>query len=277
MSSHSLKVSGLIIGGRKCGTTWLYENFQNDPEFCVSKKVKESGYFSGGSLVDRTNYEALYEDGIDARKIEVDTSICYSPEAATKILDYNPKMLIVLILREPAAYLISRYTHSLRKGELHEADPLAALENNKWLRDELNYPKIISRFKAFEIGNQLTVLPFSFLNQNPIAFYGNVKAALGGNPYGNFTPSLLPVNVARNARFAWVSRLLSSGAKMSRGIGAHQMVNAVKSTGVLKLLEKPAVAPNYSMEILNAAIERANPGTDAAYRKICADATMIDW
>ena len=34
-------VVGLVIGSRKCGTTWLYENFLADPDVCVSRKVKE--------------------------------------------------------------------------------------------------------------------------------------------------------------------------------------------------------------------------------------------
>lgn len=276
MSSSSPQISGLIVGARKCGTTWLYENFRNDPQFKVSEKVKESGYFAGNAMSDSAAYEALLEGATGDRAIEVDTSVCYAPDAADRIINYNPQMHIVLILRDPAAYLTSRYTHSLRKGELDQADPLAAFNQTSWLRQELDYSALIAKFDTFRQTGQLTVLPFELLKQNPASFYDIVATALGGTAPTVFTPSLIPVNVARNARFAWVSRLLSDGAKLSRALGAHRLVNMLKGTGVLKFLEQPAETVPLDMDELNTAIEQANPGTLASYRAICEAAGLAE-
>ena len=45
-------IDGLVIGTRKAGTTWLYENFKLDSDFLVSEKVKESGFFSKELIQD---------------------------------------------------------------------------------------------------------------------------------------------------------------------------------------------------------------------------------
>jgi len=121
------KVSGLIIGTRKSGTTWLYENFRQDPRVVVSDKVKESGFFTGKSNLDTARYHDLFDPKSDLPRLEVDTSVCYASDAPDCIEQYNPQMRIVLILREPGSFLASRHTHSLRKGELSELDPTEAL------------------------------------------------------------------------------------------------------------------------------------------------------
>jgi hypothetical protein len=270
VTKPSSQIRGLVVGTRKCGTTWLYENFRVDPQFRVSEKVKESGYFAGAPISDANTYEALLDGATGVHPVEVDTSVCYAPDAANRIMAYNSNMRIVLILRDPAAYLASRYTHSLRKGELNQTTPLQALKQVPWLRAELDYPALIDRFEEFNRAGQLTVLPFAALKKDPVAFYHTVATALGGDGQSGFCPSLMPVNVARNARFAWLSHLLSNGAKMSRAMGAHRLVNMIKGTGVLSMLERPAEASSFDMEILAAEIERVNPGTQKAYNAVCA-------
>ena len=39
-----------------------------------------------------------------------------------KIYDYNPDMKIVLILRDPIEYAVSRYIHLARKGQVSTAE-----------------------------------------------------------------------------------------------------------------------------------------------------------
>ena len=68
------KVVGIVVGSRKCGTTWLYENFRHDPELTVSKTVKESGFFARPDDRDFEYYEGLFPNK-PGKKVEVDASL----------------------------------------------------------------------------------------------------------------------------------------------------------------------------------------------------------
>lgn len=231
----AVKVSGVVIGTRKTGTTWLYENFRKDPRVVVSDKVKESGFFTGETSLDAPRYHGLFEANDALPCLEVDTSVCYAPDAPDCIEQYNPQMRVVLILREPGSFLASRHTHSLRKGELKEQGPAEALEANSWLQDELDYPAITERFARF--GDQLSVFRYSDMKDDPVGFYTRVLSALGVEDDGRFTPETEPVNVSRNSKLRVVTGFLSKSAFAARRIGLHRLVNGLKSFGLHKKLE----------------------------------------
>ncbi|MDC0136894.1 hypothetical protein OAI26_09715 [Sulfitobacter sp.] len=229
------KVSGLVIGTRKTGTTWLYENMCRDHRVSLSGKVKESGFFTGSSRLDEARYHGLFDSKEDAPYLEVDTSVCYSQGAPDCIEQYNPEMRIVLIFREPGAFLASRHTHSLRKGELSEAYPAEALAANTWLRAELDYPAITERFARF--GDRLSIFKYSQVEEDPVGFYSDVLSALSISDDGSFIPETQPVNVSRDSRLRVVSTLLSKGAITARHFGLHRLVNGLKSLDLHKRLE----------------------------------------
>lgn len=230
------KTQGLIIGTRKAGTTWIYENFCNDPRVLVSKKVKESGFFTSATKLDENEYNNLFDETADEIRIEVDTSICYDPLAPEKIYKYNPCMKVILIIRDPVEFLVSRYNHSYRKGELHQVNVRTALLENNWLREELNYAEIVNRFSEADI--QLSVMTYAELVTNPIKFYSNVIAALGVSHGIDFIPDVARVNVSRNSKLRYLSIGLSSGAKIARRFGLHKTVNTLKALNFHKKLEK---------------------------------------
>ena len=97
-------VQGLVVGTRKAGTTWLYENMLEDPHFSLSAKVKESGYFTGDTGLTADAYSDLFSRG-GGQRVEIDTSVCYEDTAQDNILQYNEDMKIVVIFREPGEWL----------------------------------------------------------------------------------------------------------------------------------------------------------------------------
>src|SRR5215208_6023553 len=143
------KVVGLVIGSRKCGTTWLYENFLDDPDIAVSRKVKESGFFARADDRDFSYYEGLFPES-QGRRVEVDSSLVYSHTAPGKILEYNPEMKIALILRDPVEYAVSRFLHLQRKRQVSAAHIADTVTNDNVLRDELDYVSMLARFEAFQ-------------------------------------------------------------------------------------------------------------------------------
>ena len=229
-------VGGLLIGTRKAGTTWVYENLRSDPGASVSDVVKESGFFSGRRGTDAREYEALFPDNAGAPRVEVDTSICYHEAAPDLIEAYNPAMQLVLVFREPAAFLASRYTHSKRKGEIAQDNIADALAANAWLQGELDYGAILDRFGRFADRGALTVLRYELLQEDAAEFYLRCKEGLG-LPRSDFEPDLAPVNISRNSRFALASAILGKGAFAARKMKMDRLVNSLKGLGLHRGLE----------------------------------------
>lgn len=264
------KVGGLVIGTRKSGTTWLYENFRTDPNVAVSEVVKESGFFSGRRGDDPAKYDALISAAPGAVPVEVDTSICYAADATDRIKAYNPAMRLVLILRKPADFLASRYTHGLRKGDLAQDNVAEALAQEAWLRSELDYAGIIARFARFHDRGQLAIMQYEAMNRDPIAYYDEVRKALGVQARQPFTPDLQPVNPSRDSRLPIVSVLLSKGAFAARKMGLDGLVNRAKGTGVHRVFEKtndPEGKERLTAEAQNA-LDQLQPGSDDFYSSI---------
>jgi len=232
------RVQGLVVGTRKSGTTWLYENLKNDPFFSLSSMVKESGYFGGYNDIGLQGYLQLYGDTSKCM-VEVDTSVCYSDEALSRILEHNPKMRVVIIFRNPAQWLRSRYTHSFRKGEVTEDNSTEALANHLWLRDELDYSSIQSRFSELSQNAQLLCLPFELLVTNPQSFYNSIAGFIAGDE--SYIPIQVDANIVNQSRRSvnnTMSSFLSRSAKYARKLGLHNLVNYTKAVGVHRLLER---------------------------------------
>ena len=264
-----IKTSGIVIGTRKAGTTWLYENMRKDDRVCVSEKVKESGFFAGMPSLDTTKYDALFEPQAGQVQLEVDTSVCYDGEAPNRIEAYNPDMRIVLVFREPAAFLSSRHTHSLRKGEVSQSDPAEAMEAHEWLRDELDYPAIAARFGRFAERGALKIVKYEDLKSDPHGFYRDVMEGLGVTD-GSFVPDTEPVNVSRESSMQFVSAALSKGAIAARKMGLHSLVNGLKSFGLHKKIEHQRDTSQVadSLTTIRAAVETYRPETLAYYNAL---------
>ncbi len=127
----------LIIGAGKSGTTSLHHYLQQHPEIFMSE-VKEPNFFAleGEAAVDAqqdphqffhypwavrdlSQYQALFAAAAPTqRKGESSTMYLYRPEAIGNIKKYVPDVKLVVIFRQPAERLYSRYLHLAREDRL---------------------------------------------------------------------------------------------------------------------------------------------------------------
>lgn len=231
------KVVGIVVGSRKCGTTWLYENFRHDPALTVSDTVKESGFFARLDDRDFEYYEGLFPNK-PGKKVEVDASLAYSDVSPPKIYDYNPDMKIVLILRDPIEYAVSRYIHLARKGQVSTAEITELLRQDSVLNRELDYQSMVGRYRRFDLKGNLLVLPYEFLKADPALFYKAVKSHLIGATTNDYEPRIDRVNVARESKWTSVTRFLAQTANAARQRRLHSVVNFAKRLGIHRLFEK---------------------------------------
>lgn len=260
---------GLVIGSRKCGTTWLYENFLADPDVCVSRKVKESGFFARADDQDRAYYESLFPDAPGPR-VEVDSSLAYSDVAPARIMAYNPRMKLVLVVRDPVEYAVSRYLHMQRKNQLSPAQVPDLVANDEVLRSELDYPAMLARFAEFRAVGSLLVVPYSLLASDSANFYDTVKRHLVGRTGSGFRPTTERVNVSRSSRWARVRGMLSRAANAARRRRLHGVVNLAKKLGLHRLLEKPVDAARLAAlrESVSQAVAASHGPSVALYRQV---------
>ena len=235
-------IDGLIIGARKCGTTWLYENFRLDDLITVSEKVKESGFFSLKEVHDSTKsgYLKLIDRFESKRKkcVEVDTSIVYSPYFVSNINLHASDAAVVLILRKPEDYLVSRIIHSIRKGEIKRDTVELIMENNSWLRDEIDYLSIMNRFKNINTKHKL-VVPFELLEIDDVEFYSLIKSCLIKlDQKKHFEPKIRnKINVSRSSRLPLLTIIITRAAILFRTMRLHAAVNFFKRLGFHSFFE----------------------------------------
>jgi len=245
----------LVVGLRKSGTTWLHENVSKEATYGVNKNVKETGFFAKKEInkVDIENYLNSFDSA--RKKAEFDASLCYTKEYyknINKLLKNDSR--VVLIVREPAWYLISRVEHSFRKGELRSLDLVAAVKE-KWLREELEYKEIIDKFNRIVIEKE--IIPFELLEKNPKLFYekvfGEEKYMFVDGPFNT-----QKINESRVSRIRIITKIITYSAKWARKSNLHWMVNAIKAIGFHKLLEsknkedKKQIRYKIAQKIINA-------------------------
>jgi len=234
-------VVGIVVGSRKCGTTWLYENFLKDPDVVVSRKVKESGFFAREGELDFGYYEGLFPES-PGRRVEVDSSLAYSDLSSRNIYAYNPQMRIALILRDPVEYAVSRYLHMRRKDQLSPARISDLVSRDGVLLRELDYASMLARFDEFRRLGSLLVIPYGLLVAEPARFYETVKRHLVGSSGSGFRPARERVNVSRSSQWSFMTGALSRAARAARSRGMHAVVNFAKGLMAHKLLERELAA-----------------------------------
>lgn len=136
----------LVVGGEKCGTTWLNKMLEAHPEICMPKKSKETLFFA-----------EFYHKGLDwytryfkhCGSSQIAGEVCplyMMPRCFNPILEsLGPDVKILFMVRNPLEALKSKYYHEMRDGALSRPDDI-----NDFI-ESLNPPyKYIHTFLYFE-------------------------------------------------------------------------------------------------------------------------------
>ena len=111
-----MKVDFLIIGAQKCGTTSLHEYLKSHKQLFLPEK-KELEYFSSNSYspTNISNYHSYFKDSGTRICGEASPQYMASRAIAERIYKYNPKMKIIICLRDPIQRAISHYKMNIRR------------------------------------------------------------------------------------------------------------------------------------------------------------------
>ena len=126
-----------IIGGQRCGTTWLYKMLDSHPEINMAKPIKpEPKYFLNNTNACKKKYLKYYFNGVGSGIVlgEKSTSYYESEQAARAIKSCLPESKIIFVVRNPIERAISNYKFSKINGlESRSLEDvfLNRVENNK--------------------------------------------------------------------------------------------------------------------------------------------------
>lgn len=228
------KLDFVVIGSRKCATSWLYELFLRHPDVCVSPLVKQSNYFGRNYHKGLEWYASLYESKTPGQLVgEVDPDLISVPEAPERIAQLAPDAKIIAIFRNPPDQFFSSYDHARGKGMV-STPPDETWQEDPTFRHDLSYAAMLQRIYASFPKERVLVLFFEEIDRDPLRVLGTISRFLGIR--NEYEPSLIGtrVNAAWNSRSSVMSRILTGGARLARRLDLHNLVNWVKALPMLR-------------------------------------------
>jgi hypothetical protein len=160
----------LIIGSQKAGTTSLYNILKQHPEVFMPEKKEVNFFFLDSEFRKGIEYyQRFFADIPPGKKAYGEASpgyICH-PQAPARIKEYLPEVKLVLTVRNPIERAYSQYwDNRMTLSEPHEFSQTLDIALNN----------------TYEPGNQLLILLFDDLRDDPIKFYRTCFEFLGVDP-----------------------------------------------------------------------------------------------
>jgi len=198
------KVDFILIGAMKSGSTTLVDYLRLHPAIHISR-VKEPQFFSRKHKYDLgiSWYEALFESATPGQLLG-EGSTCYSrwpkydgvPE---RILQYNPAVKLIYVMRHPVDRTYSHFRHSMLKNEINYQSFNEALEFEAELIDSSKYMMQIERYREVFPDEQLLLINFEDLIENKDKTLGRIFDYLGVNK-ADYSSNELSSNQAGNVQ-----------------------------------------------------------------------------
>lgn len=229
----------LYVGTSKAGSTWLFNALARHPDVFLAS---DKGLYYFDAHIDRG--EDWYLDhfrGSDGFRVrgEVSHSYLSSPEVPERVAALNPRMRLLVCLREPVDRAFSDYL-DLRKNRLFDGPLDEALDRYPRLLDRGRYATHLRRYTEVFPAEQLLVQLFDDLRADPQAYADQVFDFLGVArqvlPPSELR-SRMPAGVPRSSAAATAAKSASQWAKR---VGLRRLRSRVKrSTRVRQMLYRP--------------------------------------
>lgn len=217
------KVGLMLIGAQKAGTTSLYQYLLQHPQIEFSS-VKEITYFIDSALYARGEdyYHAFFTEGLRGEVVAgVHVHMLPSDDAPARVYAYNPKMKLVVLLREPMARAWSAFNYAVQNG--WEASDTGILESME-LEDERRrsrdhrqiydlayfynglYWRHLSRWLRYFPREQFLILKSSDLRNDPQATLARAWEFLEVSD-SVYVDTSREFNKAGRVRWQWINKI----------------------------------------------------------------------
>ena len=215
------RVSFIIAGVQKAGTTALFDYLSDDPAVSLSK-VKEVHFFDDETqdwaTPDYGAYHANFEASDGRPRGEATPIYLYWPRCLERIAAYNPAMRLIVLLRDPVERAWSHWKMEYARGvetrpfawciregrrRLFETEPWGHHREFSYVERGF-YGEQMEAALALFPRDQILVLQAEELNRDPARVLATVRTFLG-----------LPDGVAPQPRRVHVGREMDYGSELT--------------------------------------------------------------
>lgn len=108
-----------IVGGQRCGTTWLYKMLDSHPDVEMAKPMRpEPKYFLNNPDSSKVEYfDEYFSGGLNGSVFGEKSTSYYESENAARLIKTNlPDSKIIFLVRNPINRAISNYKFSKENG-----------------------------------------------------------------------------------------------------------------------------------------------------------------
>lgn len=180
-----MKLDFLVIGSQKAGTSSIYQLLKQHKSVYLPRK-KELKYFFHTSEFTKgeSYYHSYFQDAReDQIKGEASPGYIAHPESAKRIFDYNPKIKLILTIRNPIDRAYSQYWHKRRNLNVSESfdffisrdlDHHLYEQGSNGLFSRGLYIEYIEQYLEYFSRDQLLILDFDELKASPSRFFKRV-------------------------------------------------------------------------------------------------------
>jgi hypothetical protein len=199
-----IKRSVIVAGMPRAGSTWLYYNFVKHPQVAMPK-YKETFFFGSNFSRGYEWYYSLYpEDVGDKVAFDVSPNYFCDEDFFTNIQSFDVDHRVVLVLREPAEWIVSLY--SQLKSFTPNLPPMESyLEKCRIDFDggyyeislnDFDFAGVVEKFIERYPG-RLLLVNFEEIKKDPVRVLNEVESFAGLDRYfDEETAYIKPVNVS---------------------------------------------------------------------------------
>lgn len=204
------RVSFVVAGAQKAGTTALYDHMTDDPAIGLSD-VKEVHFFDDESIdwsaPDCARYHAHFAPEAPAIRGEATPIYLYWPKALERIAAYNPAMKLIVMLRDPVQRAWSHWKMEYARGvetrpfawciregrqRLFQGEPWGVHREFSYVERGF-YGEQVERLLSLFPREQMLVLEAQDLRSDPSSVLTRTSAFLGAPPPPPATPRAVHV------------------------------------------------------------------------------------
>lgn len=252
------RVDIIVIGAMKCGTTTLSDLLAKHPGVSFSSN-KEPHFFSKEEhwREKLNDYHALFSDE-SKLWAEASTSYTFYPHFSKRVwkdlYEYNPKLKLIYMYRDPIQRCISHYMHAYERGYI-DLDLERALKSIPILVNNSRYAMQVKPFiETFGTG-QVLLMDLKELSTdrenalNRLATFTGLDKTLFPKESGGHKNSSL-TNDKHHYKFDEPGKLLQGLIKLTPQRYKKQVWNRLTGTGTRGFESKPQLSQDWREAII---------------------------
>lgn len=229
--SDALGPNIIGIGAQKCASTWMHTAMGLHPQIGASTP-KEIHFFSNFFNYGFDWYEAKFAS-IAAKPIRFEASPSYfhDPRAPERIRNYNPKMQLIVLFRDPVERAYSSHLHEINKAHISPMPFSQGLKNNPEYIEQGRYATHLERWLKIFPRDQILVMFTEEIAKDPAAAAKTAYAFVGADT--DFESSVLRErrNESDKARLPVLRQGLRAGGRLLRRFGLEERLASLKKSG----------------------------------------------